>query len=371
MSKANGKPPFRADHVGSLLRPPELLEARDKAARGEITRAQLREVEDAAIKKAVALQEDVGLEGITDGEYRRTYFHVDFLEQLDGVVTKGGLPIKFHNKTGDIEMAPPRLVVVDKVKHSHDIQTDDYDYLKAATRHTPKVCIPSPTMLHFRGGRKGVDEKAYPRMDDFFVDLAEAYRAEIRALADHGCTYLQLDDTNLAYLCDPALREGARAIGEDPDKLPSLYAGLINDSIASRPSEMTACIHLCRGNFQSAWVAEGSYETVAEALFTEMDVDAYFLEYDDERSGGFEPLRFVPKGKKVVLGLVSSKVPMLESKDELKQRIEEASRYVDLDDLALSPQCGFSSTVHGNKVTEADEIAKLKLVVEVAGEVWT
>ncbi len=368
--RAQGKPPFRADHVGSLLRPKDLLEARETAKRGEISAAQLREVEDRAIAKAVALQEEVGLESVTDGEFRRTFFHVDFLERLAGVAVKGGMAVKFHSRDGEVEFAPPRLVVEDKVRHVRGIQTADFDFLKGQTRRTPKVCIPSPTMLHFRGGRKGVDKQAYPEMEDFFADLAQAYRDEIRGLAEHGCTYLQMDDTNLAYLCDPAMRERTRAIGEDPDVLPQLYARIINDSIAERPPEMTVCIHLCRGNFRSAWVAEGGYEPVAEVLFTEMNVDGYFLEYDDERSGDFEPLRFVPKGKKVVLGLVSSKVAELEPKDLLKRRIEEASRHVDMDDLSLSPQCGFSSTVEGNKVTEADEIAKLGLVVEVAGEVW-
>jgi methionine synthase II (cobalamin-independent) len=363
-------PPFRADHVGSLLRPPELLAARARRQRGEITPAQLREVEDAAIRKAVALQERVGLEGVTDGEFRRTYFHIDFLEQLEGVSVKGGMPVKFHSRSEEIEFSPPRLEVSGKVRHSHDIQAADFDFLKGATGRTPKVSIPSPTMLHFRGGRKAVDATAYPRMEDFFADLARAYRAEIASLAARGCTYLQLDDTNLAYLCDPAMRERTRQIGEDPDALPRLYARLINDAIGGRPPGMTVCVHLCRGNFQSAWVAEGGYEPVAEVLFNEMQVDGYFLEYDDERSGDFRPLRFVPKGKRVVLGLVSSKVATLEPKAALKRRIEEASRFVPLEYLSLSPQCGFSSTVEGNKVSEDDEIRKLGLVVEVAGEVW-
>lgn len=370
MAASVAKPPFRADHVGSLLRPPALLEARAQRQRGEISAAQLRETEDAAIRHAVALQEKVGLQGVTDGEYRRAYFHVDFLEQLEGVSVKGGLPVKFHSRSEEIEFSPPRLEVSGKLRHVRPIQAADFDFLKSTTTRTPKVSIPSPTMLHFRGGRQAVDATAYPDMEAFFADLAQAYQAEIADLAAHGCTYLQIDDTNLAYLCDPAMRERTRQIGEDPDALPRLYARIINDAIRTRPPEMTVCVHLCRGNFQSAWVAEGGYEPVAEVLFNEMDVDGYFLEYDDERSGGFQPLRFVPKGKRVVLGLVSSKTATLEPKDQLKRRIDEASRFVDMEHLSLSPQCGFSSTVEGNKVTEDDEVRKLGLVVEVASEVW-
>ncbi|MCH7478300.1 MAG: 5-methyltetrahydropteroyltriglutamate--homocysteine S-methyltransferase [SAR324 cluster bacterium] len=370
MSAKVEKPPFKADHVGSLLRPPELLEARDKNKKGEFSAAQLREVEDAAILKAIALQEEAGLQGVTDGEFRRAYFHIDFLEQLQGVTVKGGMPVRFRSADAEVEFSPPRLEVVGKLKHVHGIQTADFDYLKSKTKRTPKVTIPSPTMLHFRGGRKAVDERAYPSMGEFFADLAKAYQEEIRLLGEHGCRYLQLDDTNFAYLCDPAMRERTREIGEDPDILPILYARLINDAISTRPADMAVCVHLCRGNFQSAWVAEGGYEPVAEVLFTEMKVDGYFLEYDDERSGDFQPLRFVPKGKKVVLGLISSKVPALESKDVLKRRIEEASKFVAMEELSISPQCGFSSTVEGNKVTEADERNKLRLVVEVAQEVW-
>lgn len=370
MPKANGRPPFRADHVGSLLRPASLIEARGRMQRGEISAEELRTVEDAAIRDAVALQEQVGLQAITDGEFRRTFFHIDFLERLDGVTVKGGMPVKFQRDGEQVEFAPPRLEVTGKIRRSRGIATDDFAFLKSVTDRTAKLCIPSPTMLHFRGGREAVDKTAYPDMEDFFADLAAAYCEEIGALADLGCIYLQLDDTNLAYLCDPAMRERARQIGEDPDHLPHLYARIINQSIATRPAEMTVCIHLCRGNFQSAWVAAGGYEPVAEALFNELDVDGYFLEYDDERSGDFAPLRFVPKGKRIVLGLVSSKLPALEPKDDLKHRIDEAAAYVDLDDLAISPQCGFSSTVEGNRITEADEIAKLRLVQEVAAEVW-
>ncbi|MDH4247252.1 MAG: 5-methyltetrahydropteroyltriglutamate--homocysteine S-methyltransferase [Deltaproteobacteria bacterium] len=364
------KPPFRADHVGSLLRTPELLAARARKLKGEITAEQLRTVEDAAIRKAVALQESVGLQAVTDGEYRRTFFHVDFLERLEGVSVQGGMPIKFHSRDSEVEFSPPKLTVSGKLRHVKPIQVDDFNFLKSVTKKTPKVTIPSPTMLHFRGGRKGVDEKAYPTMEAFFKDLAGVYQQEIDLLAKAGCRYLQMDDTNLAYLCDPAMRERAKQIGEDPAALPSLYARIINEAIKKRPSDMTIAVHLCRGNFQSAWVAEGGYEPVAEVLFNELNVDAYFLEYDDERSGDFKPLRFVPKGKTVVLGIVSSKIAQLEAKDGLKRRIEEASKFVDMDHLAISPQCGFSSTVEGNRVTEADEIAKLRLVVEMANEVW-
>jgi len=368
---ANGKPPFRADHVGSLLRPQSVLDARDRRAGGEISIEALREVENAAILDAIKLQEDVGLEAITDGEYRRRYFHTDFLENLKGVVVKeGGLPVKFRSKAGEREFAPPGMEVVGRIERSRPIAIDDFAFVRDHTQHTPKLCIPSPTMLHFRGGRKGISEEIYPDIEDFFTDLARAFREELHALAKAGCTYVQLDDTNLAYLCDPKMRERTRSIGEDPDALPKLYARIINDAITPRPKGMTVCIHLCRGNFRSSWVAEGGYEPVAEVLFNELDVDGYFLEYDDERSGDFAPLRFVPKNKVVVLGIISSKLAALEKKDDLKKRIDEAAKYMPLDQMALSPQCGFSSTVHGNEISVADEIAKLKLTVETAGEVW-
>jgi len=367
----NGKPPFRADHVGSLLRTDAVKDAREQRRKGEIGAEELREVENREIEKAIKLQEDLGLDAITDGEYRRAFFHVDFLENLKGVAVKGGMPVKFHTSKGeDREFAPPRLEVVGRLERVRPIAVDDYKFVAQHTTRTPKLCIPSPTMLHFRGGRKGISEEVYPDIEDFFADLARAYREEIKSLADAGCRYVQFDDTNLAYLCDPAMRQRTKDIGEDPDELPRLYARIINESIKGRPDDMTVCIHLCRGNFRSAWVAEGGYEPVAEVLFNELDVDGYFLEYDDERSGDFAPLRHVPKDKVVVLGLISTKVPELEPKDEVKQRIDEAAKYVPLEQLALSPQCGFSSTEHGNEVTEQDEIAKLELVVETAHEVW-
>src|SRR5206468_10679556 len=258
---------------------------------------------------------------ITDGEFRRTYFHIDFLEQLEGVETKGGIAVSFHTAKGSVEFAPPVMKIAGRVRHVKPIQVADFEFLKSVTKRTPKVTIPSPTLLNFRGGREAISRDAYPDLETFYADVATAYRAEIAALAAAGCRYLQLDDTNLAYLCDPKMREGARSRGDDPDELPRRYARLINDAIAQRPAGMTVCTHLCRGNFKSAWVAEGGYDPVAEVLFNELQVDGYFLEYDDPRSGSFAPLRFLPKGKIVVLGLVTTKVGELESKDELQRRI--------------------------------------------------
>jgi 5-methyltetrahydropteroyltriglutamate--homocysteine methyltransferase len=364
------QPPFRADHVGSFLRPPELLEARDKRKAGTITAEQLREVEDRAIRGIVKFQEDLGLHGITDGEFRRTYFHIDFLEQLDGVETHAGFTSQFHTKKGDVGFAPPVLKVTGKVKHAKPIQLEDFKFLKSVTKGTPKVTIPSPTMLHFRGGRGGISEQAYPDMDAFFEDVAAAYRDEIRSLGEAGCTYLQLDDTNLAYLCDPKMREAAKGRGLDPDQLPRDYAKLINAAIRDKPKNMTICTHLCRGNFKSAWVAEGGYEPVAEVLFNELAVDGYFLEYDDERSGDFRPLRFLPKGKTMVLGLVTTKVGELEPRDEIRRRIDAASQYAPLEQLCLSPQCGFSSTVDGNEIAAESQRRKLAMIVELADQVW-
>ena len=364
------KPPFRADHVGSFLRPAALLDARERARKGEISRAQLRDVEDTSIRDIVRFQEDLGLEGITDGEFRRTYFHIDFLEQLAGIETKGGIAVSFHSASGNVDFAPPVMHITGPVRHVKPIQVDDFAFLRSVTRRTPKVTIPSPTMLHFRGGREAISREAYPDLEQFFADVATAYRAEIRALAEAGCTYLQLDDTNLAYLCDTKMREGARQRGDDPDELPRRYARLINAAIADRPPDMTVCVHLCRGNFKSAWVAEGGYEPVAEVLFNELKVDGYFLEYDDARSGDFAPLRFVPAGKTVVLGLVTTKLGELESKDALKRKIDQAARVIPLDQLCLSPQCGFSSTVHGNEIAREAQAAKLRLVIETAEEVW-
>lgn len=365
------KPPFRADHVGSFLRPKALIDARTAFKAGEIDAAALRAVEDEAIRGVVKFQEDLGLQGITDGEFRRTYFHTDFLLQLDGVEEAGGTQVKFHQHGGkELEYAPPVMKIAGKIAHARDIQRADYAFLASCTTRTPKVTIPSPTMLHFRGGRDAIDATAYPDLDDFYADLAAAYRAEIASLADAGCRYLQLDDTNLAYLCDETQRENARKRGMDPDELPRLYARIINESIRDKPDDMIVCVHLCRGNFRSSWAAEGGYEPVAEVLFNELDIDGYFLEYDDPRSGDFAPLRHLPKGKTVVLGLVTTKLGELESADDVKRRIEEAAQFAPLEQLALSPQCGFSSTVHGNDIEVEQQAAKMRLVIDVARDVW-
>jgi 5-methyltetrahydropteroyltriglutamate--homocysteine methyltransferase len=367
---ARTTPPFRADHVGSFLRPKRLLDARQQRQEGKITAEQLRAVEDDAIREIVAFQEDVGLQSITDGEFRRTYFHLDFLEQLQGVEVKGGIAVSFKKSDGTIDFAPPVMSVTGKIGHAKPIQLRDFEFLKSVTTRTPKVTIPSPTMLHFRGGRGAISKDAYPDLEPFFADVGAAYRDELASLAAAGCRYVQMDDTNLAYLCDEKMREGARQRGDDPNELPRRYARLINLAIQDKPAGMVTGVHLCRGNFKSAWAAEGGYEPVAEVLFNELKVDAYFLEYDDARSGDFAPLRHVPKGKFVVLGLVSTKLGTLESKDDIKRRIDEAAKYVPLEQLCLSPQCGFSSTVHGNDIAVDMQRQKLKLVLDVAREVW-
>ncbi len=364
-------PPFRADHVGSLLRPPELLAAREARKQGKLSAAELRAVENRCIRQVVKLEEDLGLRGVTDGEFRRTWWHLDFLERFASVtVVPPSVKVHFHTDQGDIELMPPGIRVAGKLARPRPIMRDDFAFLKSAAKATPKLSIPSPSTMHFRGGRRAIDERAYPDIADFYADLGRVYAEEVADLGRAGCTYLQIDEVNLAYLCDPKLRAQVRAIGEDPEKLPSTYARLINASIATRPPGMTVCMHLCRGNFQSAWVAEGGYDPVAETLFNEIAVDGYFLEYDSPRAGGFAPLRFVPKGKRVVLGLVTTKKGALEKPDELERRIDEAARYLPLDQLALSPQCGFSSTVEGNRITLDEEVAKLRLVVEVARQVW-
>ena len=365
------KPPFRADHVGSFLRPKELIDARERFRAGEIDAEALRVVEDQAIRGVVAFQEDLGLKGITDGEFRRTYFHTDFLLQLDGVEEAGGTQVHFHRHGGEeLSYAPPVMKITGKIEHARDIQRRDYEFLASVTSRLPKVTIPSPTMLHFRGGRDAIDRDAYPDLEQFYADLDAAYRAEIASLAAAGCRYLQLDDTNLAYLCDDTQRANARARGMDPDDLPRLYARIINESIRDKPDDMVVCVHLCRGNFRSSWAAEGGYEPVAEVLFNELNVDGYFLEYDDPRSGDFAPLRHVPAGKTVVLGLVTTKLGELEDPADVKRRIDEAAKVMPLDQIALSPQCGFSSTVHGNDIQVEQQAAKLRLVIDVAQDVW-
>ena len=363
--------PAHYDHVGSFLRPQYLLEAREQKAKGSITAEQLRLVEDKAIAEIVKFQEDVGLKSITDGEFRRTYFHLDFLEQLGGV--KVGEVTIGIGADGKEHLMPPAIHVVDKVTHAKQIQLADFNYLKSqvSTGNRAKVTIPSPTMLHFRGGRAGISRTAYPELEpDFYTDVAKAYGDELRSLSAAGCDYVQMDDTNLAYLCDVNMREAAKNRGDDPNELAHRYAKFINLVVAQRPAGMTLAMHLCRGNFKSTHAASGNYEPVAEALLKEMNIDAYFMEYDDDRSGDFKPLRYLPKGKTVVLGLVTTKFGAMENKDDLKRRIDEAARYAPMEQLALSPQCGFSSTVHGNDIAVEAQRTKLRLVIETAQEVW-
>jgi 5-methyltetrahydropteroyltriglutamate--homocysteine methyltransferase len=368
------RPPFRADHVGSLLRPPELLAARERFRAGAIDLEAVTAAEDEAIRGVVAFQESIGLKVVTDGEFRRASFHTDFLRQLEGMTSVPSEDLTHFRSavTGEsMARAPPKLVVSGRLRRSHPIMGPGFEVLKAAAASaTPKVTIPSPSMAHFRGGRAAVDAGAYPEMEAFFADLGRVWREEIADLAARGLRYLQLDDTNLAYLCDQAMREAARGRGEDPDALPALYARLINDAISGAPRDMVTAIHLCRGNFRSAFVASGGYEPVAEAMFNQTRVDAFFLEYDDARSGDFAPLRFVPKGRFVVLGLISSKLAALESRDDVLRRIDEAARVLPLEQLCLSPQCGFASTEAGNELTFDDQRRKLELVVRIAREVW-
>ena len=365
-------PPFRADHVGSLLRPERLLDARRQCADGTIGADELRLVEDECILDAVKLQQDLGLKGITDGEFRRTNWSSDFLTAIGGVgFGESKVRASFHRADGtDLERNVTSLAVTGKLSRPEGIQTRDFAYLKSVTAGMAKVSIPSPSMLHFRGGRDAIDAVAYPDMEGFFADLTAIYRAEIMDLAALGARYIQFDDTNFAYLCDPKLRVASIEAGHDPDALPRLYCRLINESVRGRPDDMAVCVHMCRGNFKSAWIAEGGYEPVAEVLFNELEVDGIFMEYDDERSGDFAPLRFVPPGKIIVLGIVTSKQSRLEAKDDLKRRIDEAAGYAPMEQLAISPQCGFSSTVDGNELSVDDEIAKLRLVVETARDIW-
>ncbi len=370
MASLTMTPPFKADQVGSLLRPANLLEARERRKRREVSAADLRRVEDAAIRDVVALQESIGLQSITDGEFRRGLWHMDFVCDFANVQQAPGIPIKFHSDEGEIEWAPPGVKITGRLARPHPIFVEDFKFLQSITKGTPKITIPSPSVLHFRGGRKAIDSTAYPDMDEFYADLARVYSEEIRDLVDAGCRYLQVDEVNMAFLCDPNLREFARSLGEDPNKLPHTYAKLINDATAARHREMTVCMHLCRGNARSHWVADGGYEPVAEVLFGEFNVNGYFLEYDSSRAGDFGPLRFVPKGKTVVLGLVTTKTGALEKKDDIKRRIDEASKFVPLEQLALSPQCGFASNAEGNALTVDQEKAKLELIVEISREVW-
>ncbi|HEY2759003.1 MAG TPA: 5-methyltetrahydropteroyltriglutamate--homocysteine S-methyltransferase [Pseudolabrys sp.] len=362
------KPPFRADHVGSLLRTAPLKEARAKRERGEIGAAALKAVEDREIDKIIKMQEEIGLQAVTDGEFRRGFWNYDFLGALDGAEAYlGERKIKFQG----VNPKPMMMRITGKLgAFSGHPMLEHFRYVKEHTRVTPKMTIPSPSSMHFRYGRDAVPESIYPDMDEFYRDLGQAYRKAVRAFADASCRYLQLDEVNFAYLCDPKLREQVANRGDDPAKLPAIYAGMINAAISDIPSDMTIAMHLCRGNFASTFVASGGYEPVAEILFNTINVHGYFMEYDSDRAGGFEPLRFVPKGKTVVLGLVTSKSGRLEPKDQLKRRIDEASKYVSLDQLCLSPQCGFASTEEGNVLAEDEQWAKLRMIVELAEEVW-
>jgi 5-methyltetrahydropteroyltriglutamate--homocysteine methyltransferase len=364
-------PPYRADHVGSLLRTREVLQAREDHAQGRITAAQKRQVEDTAIRQVVKMQEDIGLQAATDGEYRRASWHMDFIYQIGGITkAHDHLKVQFHNEKGDIEFTPAALRVTGKLELQNCIFADDFAFLRSVTKVTPKLTIPSPSMVHYRGGRAAIDTGVYPDMEGFWRDLENVYADQIEALGKLGCTYLQLDDTSLAYLNDPLQREYVTQIGGDGEHQHVAYIQHINAALAKKPAGMRVCTHMCRGNFKSSWVATGSYEHVAEALFNQLDVDGFFLEYDDARSGGFEPLRFVPRHKTVVLGLVTTKKGELESKDNLKRRLDQAAKFVPLDQVCLSPQCGFSSTVEGNALTIDEEMAKLRLIVETAQEVW-
>ncbi|MBV9804805.1 MAG: 5-methyltetrahydropteroyltriglutamate--homocysteine S-methyltransferase [Solirubrobacterales bacterium] len=366
-------PPFRADHVGSLLRPRSLLQAREEFAAGRLSAEDLRALEDDAIRDVVQLQRDVGLQSATDGEFRRASWHMDFIYQLGGVETVAGdIKVKFRNADGAVDFTPAAIAVTDKVHLDHTIFAEDFQFLKRTVDDgvTPKLTVPSPNMVHYRGGRAALDPKAYPDVDEFWSDLSRAYADQVRGIAELGCTYLQFDDTSLAYLNDPDQRKAMEDRGEDSAHLHETYVANINNALAGRPPGLAITTHLCRGNFRSSWAAEGGYDFVAEALFGGLDVDGFFLEYDDARSGGFEPLRFVAPGKMVVLGLVTSKRGALESKDDLKRRIEEASQFVPVEQLCLSPQCGFSSTFEGNALTRDQQAAKLQLIVETATEVW-
>ncbi len=369
---ARNKPPFRADHVGSLLRPKSLLKAREEASSGAISADELRSIEDDAIREVVKLQQDVGLHSITDGELRRGSWHMDFIYEIAGVEkVEQHLKSVFHNEEGDIEFTPSAVRISGKLGMDHTIFGSAFKFLQdTVTTGTPKLTIPAPSLVHYRNGPAAIDHDIYPDIDVFWDDLGAAYADEVRRLGELGCTYLQFDDTSLAYLNDPAQREELAKRGDNAEHQHEIYIRTINRALENKPETMTVTAHMCRGNYRSSWVAQGGYDFVADALFNDLNIDGYFMEYDDERSGGFEPLRLVPKGKQVVLGLVTSKKGDLESKDDLKRRLEEASRFVDIDQLCLSPQCGFSSTLEGNALTQDQEIAKLRLVVETAEEVW-
>jgi 5-methyltetrahydropteroyltriglutamate--homocysteine methyltransferase len=364
------KPPFRADHVGSLLRPHELHDLREKVRQGQAAAAELKAAEDKAIREAVKLQEDLGLQSVTDGEFRRDWWHIDFLHGFDGVELSTG-DIYGEAKFQGTHEQPPTMMVANKIRRTKPSMLEHFKFLKSVVKKgMPKFTMPSPAMLHARADRASL-KKVYPDVNELWADLTKAYREEIADLYKAGCRYLQIDDTTIAMWGDPKVQEQFRKLGDDPKKDAEMYTAAVNAAIRDVPDDMTVAIHTCRGNFKSTWLAAGAYaDFVAEQVFTGLDVDAFFLEYDTERAGGFEPLRFVPKGKKVVLGLVSSKIPALEDKEALKRRIEAASKYIPLENLCLSPQCGFSSTHHGNNLTVAQEAAKLKLCIDTAKDVW-
>jgi 5-methyltetrahydropteroyltriglutamate--homocysteine methyltransferase len=370
----NVRPPFRADHVGSLLRPKQVLQARDEFSRGEISADQLTEIEDEAIREIIRMQGEVGLKSVTDGELRRQSWHMDFIYQLGGIkkVRDETIKVAFHNKDKNLEWAPPSAHVTERISLPDTIFADAFTFLRdnAAAGQTPKLTIPSPSMVHYRGGRAAISDSVYPDLAEFWDDLASAYAQEIQQLHGLGCRYLQLDDTSLAYINDPVQREHITAIGGDPLHQHETYIATINKALASRPADLTVTTHMCRGNNQSMWASEGGYDFVADTLFNKLDVDGFFCEWDDERSGGFEPLRYLPKGKRVVLGVVTSKRGELETKDFIKRRIEDAAKYADIDQLCLSAQCGFSSTSEGNDLSEQQQWEKLRFIVEVAEEIW-
>ena len=368
---ADSRPPFRADHVGSLLRPAALKALRLEHEAGKLSASDLRKAEDAAIRDGVKLQEDVGLEGITDGEMRRKSWHMDFLLQLSGLSSEGKmLPVTFHGREGDRFFTRPDLRIASRVTRPKPIFVEAFRFLKSATTRTPKLTLPSPSMLYTQVGRANIDRAVYPDLDAFVEDVAAAYRAEIADLYASGCRYLQLDDVSLAYLCDEEMRARGRANGDDPDAQLALSVKLVRATLRDKPEDLAVCTHLCRGNFRSAWRAQGGYAGIAETIFNQMPYDGFFLEFDDARSGDFSPLRHVPRHVRVVLGLVTSKVSALEKKDDLKRRLDEASKYIALEQLCVSPQCGFSSTVEGNDVSVEDERAKLSLCVGLARDVW-
>ena len=364
-------PPFRAEHVGSLLRPPVLLQARNDYLAGRIDAQGLRCIEDNVISEAVRMQEDLGLQVVTDGELRRGSWHMDFLYQIGGVTKiADSVKVQFTNDRGGLEFTPAALRVTGHLHLDRCIFGDDFSFLKSSTSVTPKLTIPAPSLINYRGGRAAIDASAYPDIDEFWNDVGAVFAEEVAELGQLGCTYLQIDDTSLAYVNDPRQRAYITQMGGDGEHAHLTYIKTFNAALVRKPPTMTVCTHMCRGNFRSSWVAAGGYEYIAEVMFNELDVTGFFLEYDDERSGGFEPLRFVPKDKFVVLGLVTSKKRTLESKDDLKRRLDEASKYIPLEQVCLSPQCGFSSTVDGNALSIDDQIAKLRLVVETAREVW-